>query len=826
MSKKIKTDAPIEFEKDKRGLREIPDTIRRHARMSKRQIRWSLIIAGLLLVLLAAIMVITNNLATAPLEAYESAEIMKEAAGAEYVDIINKSTSIKLRPSESGEPVMLNGRRLILLRRSGVTADDYWFTVLQKGHIDRIQGLKQNDTKSLDEGTADIIALDSEGNNVLFVFKAKQVDIDNTIRDWPDNLGYTPEFISYNSQSADFFTGDGSSADVDESNEYSVLLHRMLSKFTFIQYTLNGASGQINIFRGTDVDLKKADDNLARLQIIRIVFIVLLIAALGVLAYTLKSKKILSREPVKQRMIRLAVLGVTAALTGCLVFLTIQISNQNDAMIRINPRSFDYTVDEVEKTMTVVNDFDTFASEMEGKPVNEVVPSGFDELTKTIQYDDNPLLVDINAVKAYIEKSESERDDADGPEDDSLISETDSSGSQTKGISGLADGIISFYYETSDTDIIWTPLIQEDMVTKTEGLNESPSVLRKKSGDSVSSTVTTFMHATAEDAGIPGSNIIWRILYYAALVLIVALFVGLLYYFRYERDLGFPIINTVILIVLMIVTLYPVLNTVAYSFSSGNAASRGRIGLLPQEFTTKSYTDIMDNYMLGAGWISVAKTIITTLLNLFWTGMLAFTLTRKEYVLGRPITLIMVLTMYVNAGLIPNFLLISQTLGLKNTFWVYIIPTMYSCFNMIIIRTYIASLPGELVESARIDGAGDIRIYWQIIFPLCAPVLATVALFIAVGSWNSWFDTMLYNDSVKRLHTLQYVLKGKIATAGATASLAQNSTAAATDLAKTTVNSRTVQCATTVVTALPILVVYPFLQKYFVTGMALGSVKG
>ena len=268
------------------------------------------------------------------------------------------------------------------------------------------------------------------------------------------------------------------------------------------------------------------------------------------------------------------------------------------------------------------------------------------------------------------------------------------------------------------------------------------------------------------------------------------------------------------------------LNTVAYSFSSGNAASRGKVGLIPQEFTTKSYRDILDSYMLGAGWISVSKTVITTILNLFWTGMLAFTLTRKEYKLAKPITLIMVLTMYVNAGLIPNFLLISQTLGLRNTYWVYIIPTMYSCFNMIIIRTYIASLPGELVESARIDGAGDIRIYWQIIFPLCAPVLATVALFIAVGSWNSWFDTMLYNDSVKRLHTLQYVLKGKIATAGATASMAQTSTAAAADLAKTTVNSRTVQCATTVVTALPILVVYPFLQKYFVTGMALGSVKG
>ena len=214
----------------------------------------------------------------------------------------------------------------------------------------------------------------------------------------------------------------------------------------------------------------------------------------------------------------------------------------------------------------------------------------------------------------------------------------------------------------------WTPFIQTNQISKTEELNNLPQVLKTnaKKAETIFSKITTRMHATGKDAAIPSSNVIWRILYYAAIVLIVGLFVAMLYFYRYERDMGFPLINTAILILLMIVTLYPVLNTVAYSFSSGNAASRGKIGLIPQEFTTKSYRDIMDNYMLGAAWISVAKTVLTTVLNLFWTGMLAFTLTRKEYVLARPITLIMVLTMYVNAGLIPNFLLISQTLGLKN----------------------------------------------------------------------------------------------------------------------------------------------------------------
>ena len=151
---------------------------------------------------------------------------------------------------------------------------------------------------------------------------------------------------------------------------------------------------------------------------------------------------------------------------------------------------------------------------------------------------------------------------------------------------------------------------------------------------------------------------------------------------------------------------------------------------------------------------------------------------------------------------------------------------MFSCFNMIIIRTYIIGLPDALVESARIDGAGDIRIYWQIIFPLCMPVMATVALFVAVGAWNSWFDTMLYIPNNRKLDTLQYYLMGKINTAGQQSNLANGSLDAANELARQSVSPRTVQCATTVVTALPILIIYPFLQRYFVTGMALGSVKG
>lgn len=296
---------------------------------------------------------------------------------------------------------------------------------------------------------------------------------------------------------------------------------------------------------------------------------------------------------------------------------------------------------------------------------------------------------------------------------------------------------------------------------------------------------------------------------------------------KHRRDLAFPIVNTVVLLLLMFLTLYPVLNTVAISFNDGIDAVRGGIGLWPREFSVEAYKSLLsDKLTYNAFGISVARTVITTVLNIFLTSMLAFALSRKEYVLRKPITLIVVLTMYVNAGLIPNFLLIQKTLNLSKTFWVYIIPTMFSCFNMIVIRTYIIGLPEALAESARIDGANDLRIFWQIIFPLCMPVLATVALFVAVGSWNQWFDTQLYNGSKKNLYSLQYLLKMKLATSMNTTNAANTSVdaLAATSASKST--PVTVRCAITVVSALPILIVYPFLQRYFVTGMVLGGVKG
>ena len=177
--------------------------------------------------------------------------------------------------------------------------------------------------------------------------------------------------------------------------------------------------------------------------------------------------------------------------------------------------------------------------------------------------------------------------------------------------------------------------------------------------------------------------------------------------------------------------------------------------------------------------------------------------------------------MYVNGGMIPNYILIKE-LGLLNNFLVYILPGLVSAFNMIVIRTYINGLPESLIESAKIDGAGELRIFMQIILPLCKPVLATVALFIAVGQWNSWFDAMLYASGNPKLTTLQYELMKLLS------SSTQQGGAGTAEMVKNAgnlVTPKSLRAAITIVTAFPIVCLYPFLQKYFVSGLTIGGVK-
>ncbi|MCX4325807.1 MAG: carbohydrate ABC transporter permease [Lachnospiraceae bacterium] len=274
------------------------------------------------------------------------------------------------------------------------------------------------------------------------------------------------------------------------------------------------------------------------------------------------------------------------------------------------------------------------------------------------------------------------------------------------------------------------------------------------------------------------------------------------------------------MVIFVIITLYPVLNTLAISLNDGIDALRGGIYLWPRKFTFKNYTTVLEKDSLVTGAIiTVARTIIGTLLALVTNAILAFIVSRKRFLFRKQLSLFWVITMYVNGGLIPTFILY-KGLGLTNTFWVYVIPGMISAFNMLVIRTYMNGLPESLVESAQLDGAGYTTIFVKIISPLCKPVYATVALFVAVGQWNSWFDAMLYNRMSGEYTTLQYELMkllSSVTNQGASAEAMKNAAGAVTPTS--------VRAAATIVTMLPIICIYPFLQKYFVTGLTLGGVK-
>lgn len=288
------------------------------------------------------------------------------------------------------------------------------------------------------------------------------------------------------------------------------------------------------------------------------------------------------------------------------------------------------------------------------------------------------------------------------------------------------------------------------------------------------------------------------------------------------ESMVFNTFNVLFLLLLSAAMIYPLLNTVAISFNDGMDAVKGGIHLWPRIFTLKNYSTVLQTESIyNAMIVSIVKTIVIVITNLFFTSMLAYAISRREYVLSRPITVIFVLTMYFNAGLVPNYLLI-KNLHLIGTFSVYWIPHIVSVFNLIVIRTYIRSIPESLVESARIDGSGEFRIFFRIIVPLCVPTLATIALFVAEGSWNSWFDTMLYNMSRPDLSTLQYELKKLIDQA---LNISKNNSGAQTGAGVGKAVPQTIRAATTVVAAVPILLVYPFLQRYFVTGLTVGGVK-
>jgi len=277
----------------------------------------------------------------------------------------------------------------------------------------------------------------------------------------------------------------------------------------------------------------------------------------------------------------------------------------------------------------------------------------------------------------------------------------------------------------------------------------------------------------------------------------------------------------ILMLVICFVSLYPVWYTVIISFNDSSDALRGGIYWWPRKFSLESYkTVFQDTTIIRAFMVTVLRTVIGTVTSVFFTAMVGYALSKK-YIMGNKFyTILGTITMFFGGGLIPYFITL-KNLGLYNNFLVYIIPSLFNFYNMIIFRSFFNELPAGLEESARLDGANDSMIFIRIVIPLSAPVIATIALFNGVGHWNDYFTGVLYiNDA--ELQPIQTYLFRIIASASASKTVV----AMPAGVTAQQVSSQSVRLATMVVTTFPIMCVYPFLQKYFVKGMLIGSIKG
>jgi len=287
---------------------------------------------------------------------------------------------------------------------------------------------------------------------------------------------------------------------------------------------------------------------------------------------------------------------------------------------------------------------------------------------------------------------------------------------------------------------------------------------------------------------------------------------------KVESNIVFNVIAKGILIILAAVILIPVWNVVVMSFSSSTALAEGNSYFWPAEFSLENYQAVLrDDAIIPSFMVSVAKTVIGVVTHVFFCSLVAYGMS-KRYLKGRKIyTAFFVITMFFSGGMIPTYLLM-KSLNLINSFWIYIIPAMFSYYDMIILMNFFRNVPDSLEESVTIDGGGPWTIFFRLILPLSKPALATIALFNGVGQWNDFFTAKLY-ISDKSLYPLQMKLY---------AIIVQQEFSSMQNVPGSVVlqtSSRGMQLATIVVTTVPIIIVYPMLQKYFVGGIMLGAVK-
>ncbi|MCJ8012979.1 carbohydrate ABC transporter permease [Paenibacillus sp. KQZ6P-2] len=280
----------------------------------------------------------------------------------------------------------------------------------------------------------------------------------------------------------------------------------------------------------------------------------------------------------------------------------------------------------------------------------------------------------------------------------------------------------------------------------------------------------------------------------------------------------FDYVNVLILMLVVVICLYPFIYMIAVSMSGGGPISQGKVWLYPVDFNLDMYRYVFEDGRILTGYKNTLIYVaLGTACSLLVTVLGAYPLSKKQMVFQKPIMLMIVLTMFINGGMIPTFLVV-RGLGLLDSIWAMVLPGLISTWNLIIMRTFFLGIPKELEESAKVDGLSDIGILFKIVLPISQAVIASVGLFYAVGIWNGFMSPLLYLRS-EELYPLQLFLRNIVLSSEMTGSGAPVS-------GNIVVVEPAMKYAAIIISTLPILCVYPFLQKYFVKGVTLGSVKG
>lgn len=288
----------------------------------------------------------------------------------------------------------------------------------------------------------------------------------------------------------------------------------------------------------------------------------------------------------------------------------------------------------------------------------------------------------------------------------------------------------------------------------------------------------------------------------------------------YKKINWFDYLNYFFMLIIMIIMFYPMYHVLIVSISSGSAVITGKVSIFPVDITLMTYKAVLnDPYILNAYKNTLVYTSVGVAINLVMTMLCAYPLSRSGLKGRRIMTAVIMVTMFINGGLIPLYLLVSS-LNMINSIWAIVLPTAISTYNMIIMRTFFLGIPNEMHESAHMDGATEFNTFIKIILPLSKSITATMLLFYAVSHWNSFFPAMIYLNDRKKF-PLQIILRN-IVILGSNAAQSETSGGASDFL----ITESTIKYATIIVATLPIMAFYPFIQKHFVKGVMIGSLKG